>query len=211
MLRAVGCAGLGRVVLCVSYHWSLLWPSSQRAILLMPVSQATLGPLWVPAHILAVPYRMGTAWYRTALRVPVVCHWRATSRHFTCRRARAPLQDVFRLALRAAKYWAALRGISSNVMGYLGGVNLAIITAKVRQRLGRSHGLRPQPCHLYPRRPGPPPPPTHAHTHDTCRPASRGALRSRQAAPSPTPPPLSPPTHRHDAGQPAPTTSLLAL
>ncbi|GFR45660.1 hypothetical protein Agub_g7072 [Astrephomene gubernaculifera] len=48
-----------------------------------------------------------------------------------------PRQDVFRLALRAAKHWASLRGISSNVTGYLGGVNLAIMVAKI--------------CQLYPR------------------------------------------------------------
>ncbi|KAG2498362.1 hypothetical protein HYH03_003621 [Edaphochlamys debaryana] len=44
-----------------------------------------------------------------------------------------PRQDVFRLALRAAKHWASLRGISSNVTGYLGGVNLAIMVAKICQ------------------------------------------------------------------------------
>ncbi|GLC37322.1 hypothetical protein PLESTM_000568400 [Pleodorina starrii] len=48
-----------------------------------------------------------------------------------------PNQDVFRLALRAVKHWASLRGISSNVTGYLGGVNLAIMVAKI--------------CQLYPR------------------------------------------------------------
>ncbi|KXZ51558.1 hypothetical protein GPECTOR_12g521 [Gonium pectorale] len=48
-----------------------------------------------------------------------------------------PRQDVFRLALRAVKHWAALRGIASNVTGYLGGVNLAIMVAKI--------------CQLYPR------------------------------------------------------------
>lgn len=42
-------------------------------------------------------------------------------------------QNTFRLALRALRHWAAMRGIYSNVMGYFGGINVAILTAKIAQ------------------------------------------------------------------------------
>ncbi len=45
--------------------------------------------------------------------------------------------DNFKLCLRAIRYWADRRGIYSNKMGFLGGINCNILTAYV--------------CQLYPR------------------------------------------------------------
>jgi len=48
-----------------------------------------------------------------------------------------PDKEVFIEALRGVKYWAKLRGIYSNVMGYLGGISWAILIARVCQLFPR--------------------------------------------------------------------------
>jgi len=41
--------------------------------------------------------------------------------------------ENFKEALRIIKVWAKNRGISSNAMGYLGGISWAILVAKICQ------------------------------------------------------------------------------
>lgn len=51
----------------------------------------------------------------------------------------APNFTVFKFALRAIKFWGRRRGIYSNVLGFLGGINFALMTAFICQ-------LHPNTC-----------------------------------------------------------------
>jgi hypothetical protein len=42
-------------------------------------------------------------------------------------------RDQFKIALRMLKYWTKMRGLYGNKLGYLGGVQIAILTARICQ------------------------------------------------------------------------------
>ncbi|KAK8805543.1 hypothetical protein WA158_002199 [Blastocystis sp. Blastoise] len=45
-----------------------------------------------------------------------------------------PNQSQFRIALKAIKLWCSKRGVEKNVFGYFGGVNCALLVARISQR-----------------------------------------------------------------------------
>ena len=92
-------------------------------MLFVSLSMTTLPP-FIDALDISVLKGLDDAGVRS-INGPRVAEWILKS---------VPDEVTFRGTCRAIKFWAKQRGIFSNVLGFLGGVNYAIMTAFVCQR-----------------------------------------------------------------------------